>query len=45
MHRLSRWKELLKVIEQNYSNLILKVDAGMSEKNVLEKVAFYLENT
>ena len=43
--RLSRWKDLLKNVEQDFSSLILKVTADMSEKNVLEKVAYYLENT
>lgn len=43
-YRLARWKELLKVIEQQYSQYILKVDSSMSEKNVLEKVSYYLEN-
>jgi len=43
--RLARWKELLKVVEQHYSPYILKVSANMTEKNVLEKIAFYLENS
>jgi len=43
--RLARWKELLKVVEQHYSQYILKVSANMTEKNVLEKISFYLENS
>ena len=43
--RLSRWKDLLKNVEDQYSHIILKVNAEMTEKNVLEKVAYYLENT
>eukprot|EP00331_Platyophrya_macrostoma_P033037 CAMPEP_0176444716 /NCGR_PEP_ID=MMETSP0127-20121128/23237_1 /TAXON_ID=938130 /ORGANISM="Platyophrya macrostoma, Strain WH" /LENGTH=452 /DNA_ID=CAMNT_0017830295 /DNA_START=17 /DNA_END=1375 /DNA_ORIENTATION=- len=43
--RLSRWKDLLKNVEQDFSSLILKVTADMSENNVLERVAYYLENT
>jgi len=45
INRLARWKELLKVVEQHYSPYILKVSANMTEKNVLEKIAFYLENS
>ena len=43
--RQARWKEMLKGVEQNYSSIILKVNASQSEKYVLEKIGFYLENS
>ena len=43
--RLARWKELLKTIEQQYLSYILKISATNSETNVMEKIAFCLENS
>jgi len=43
--RLARWKELLKSVEEKYSRFILKINSNLSEKNVLEKVSYHLENS
>jgi len=43
--RLGRWKELLKSVEEKYSRIILKINSTLSEKNILEKVSYHLENS
>ena len=43
-NRLARWKEVLKNLEQIYLEIILKINGEQSEKNIMEKVAFRLEN-
>ena len=43
--RLDRWEQLLKHIEENYYNSILKISATIPPKQVLEMISYQLENS
>lgn len=43
--RLERWEQLLKHVEESYYSSILKINATIAPKQILEMISYQLENS
>jgi len=41
---LARWKNMLEIMENSFTNKIVRIDASESAENILEDIGFALEN-